>query len=71
MSALIKQASEHWRYVAPLLTKPTSEDDYDAMVAMKPTHWPALLRTWATCLKPTTRRSGPCPKGVESRCCVT
>jgi len=32
MSALIKQACEHWRYVAPLLTKPTSEDDYDALV---------------------------------------
>ncbi|WP_185267486.1 helix-turn-helix domain-containing protein [Halopseudomonas xiamenensis] len=32
MSALIKQASEHWRYVAPLLNKPTSEDDYDALV---------------------------------------
>ncbi|MDP3845134.1 MAG: transcriptional regulator [Pseudomonas sp.] len=32
MSALIKQASEHWRYVAPLLSKPTSEDDYDALV---------------------------------------
>lgn len=31
MSALIKQASEHWRYVAPLLTKPTNEDDYDAL----------------------------------------
>ena len=33
MSALIKQASEHWRYVAPLLSKPTSEDDYDALVS--------------------------------------
>lgn len=33
MSALIKQASEHWRYVAPLLIKPTNEDDYDALVA--------------------------------------
>jgi HTH-type transcriptional regulator/antitoxin HigA len=32
MSALIKQACEHWRYVAPLLNKPTSEDDYDALV---------------------------------------
>lgn len=32
MSALIKQASEHWRYVAPLLSKPTNEDDYDALV---------------------------------------
>lgn len=32
MSALIKQACEHWRYVAPLLTKLTSEDAYDALV---------------------------------------
>lgn len=32
MSALIEQASEHWRYVAPLLSKPTSEEDYDARV---------------------------------------
>ncbi|MFC0668370.1 helix-turn-helix domain-containing protein [Azotobacter chroococcum] len=32
MSALIKQASEHWRYVAPLLTRPANEDDYDALV---------------------------------------
>lgn len=31
MSALIKQASEHWRYVAPLLNKPANEDDYDAL----------------------------------------
>ena len=33
MSALIKQASKHWQYVAPLLTKPANEDDYDALVA--------------------------------------
>ena len=33
MSALIKQASEHWRYVAPLLCKPANEDDYNALVA--------------------------------------
>lgn len=32
MSELIKQACEHWRYVAPLLSKPTNEDDYDALV---------------------------------------
>lgn len=32
MSALLKQAVEHWRYVAPLLTKPANEDDYDALV---------------------------------------
>ncbi len=32
MSELVKQACEHWRYVAPLLSKPTSEDDYDALV---------------------------------------
>ncbi len=32
MSALIKQASERWRYVAPLLGKPSNEADYDALV---------------------------------------
>lgn len=32
MSDLIKQACEHWLYVAPLLSKPASEDDYDALV---------------------------------------
>lgn len=32
MSALLKQAAEHWRYVAPLLTPPQSEADYDALV---------------------------------------
>ena len=32
MSALIKLVCEHWRYVAPLLSKPTNEDDYDALV---------------------------------------
>lgn len=32
MSALIKQACEHWRYVAPLLSKPANEEDYDALV---------------------------------------
>ena len=32
LADLIKQACEHWRYVAPLLSKPTNEDDYDALV---------------------------------------
>jgi HTH-type transcriptional regulator/antitoxin HigA len=32
MSALLKQATEHWHYVAPLLTPPQTEDDYDALV---------------------------------------
>jgi len=32
MSALIEQAAEHWRYVEPLLSKPTTEADYDALV---------------------------------------
>ena len=31
MSTLVKQASEHWRYVAPLLRKPANEDDYDEL----------------------------------------
>ncbi|MDB6144067.1 MAG: family transcriptional regulator [Pseudomonas sp.] len=32
MSVLINDAAEHWRYVAPLLSKPTTEADYDALV---------------------------------------
>ena len=32
MSALIEQACEHWRNVAPLLSKPANEEDYDALV---------------------------------------
>lgn len=32
MSALLKQATEHWCYVAPLLTPPQSEADYDTLV---------------------------------------
>lgn len=31
MSALIKQATEHWEFVSPLLRKPKSEDDYDRL----------------------------------------
>ncbi|MES2820116.1 MAG: helix-turn-helix domain-containing protein [Pseudomonadota bacterium] len=33
MTSLIKQASEHWPYVAPLLAKPGNEDEYDARVS--------------------------------------
>jgi len=32
MSALLKQATEHWHYVAPLLTPPQTEAEYDALV---------------------------------------
>ena len=32
MSALIERAAEHWEFVAPLLRKPKSEDDYDVLV---------------------------------------
>ena len=32
MSALLKQATEHWRYVSPLLTPPQTESDYDVLV---------------------------------------
>jgi HTH-type transcriptional regulator/antitoxin HigA len=32
VSALIKQAAKRWRYVAPLLNKPSSEVDYDVLV---------------------------------------
>lgn len=33
MSALIKQAAEHWPFVSPLLQRPQDEADYDALVA--------------------------------------
>lgn len=32
MSVLIKQAAEHWQFVAPLLRKPRTEEDYDRLV---------------------------------------
>lgn len=32
MSAILKQAAEHWRFVAPLLTPPQTEADYDELV---------------------------------------
>lgn len=32
MTSIVKQAATHWRFVAPLLTPPESEADYDALV---------------------------------------
>ncbi|MGY2288846.1 helix-turn-helix domain-containing protein [Pseudomonas sp. SDO528_S397] len=32
MSALIRQAAEHWQFVSALLRKPKSEADYDELV---------------------------------------
>lgn len=32
MNPLIKQAAEHWQFVSPLLHKPVTEADYDALV---------------------------------------
>ena len=32
MNAMIKQAVDHWRYVSPLLTKPETKEDFDALV---------------------------------------
>lgn len=32
MSALIEQVAAHWEFVAPLLRKPRSEEDYDRLV---------------------------------------
>lgn len=32
MSVLIKQATEHWHFIAPLLRKPKNEADYDVLV---------------------------------------
>ena len=31
MSLQVKQAAEHWQFVAPILRKPKSEADYDAL----------------------------------------
>lgn len=33
MSALIRQAAEHWHHVAPLLNKPENESEYDRLVS--------------------------------------
>lgn len=33
MTSIVQQAAAHWRFVAPLLNAPESEDDYDALVA--------------------------------------
>jgi len=32
MSVLVQKAAEHWEYVAPLLRKPKTEEDYDLLV---------------------------------------
>ena len=32
MNALVKEAIEHWRFVAPILIKPTNDSEYDALV---------------------------------------
>ena len=33
MNVLVKQAADHWHFVAPVLRKPKTEADYDALVA--------------------------------------
>ena len=66
----------------PLLTKPTNEDDYDAlvealdellgMVGDDEAHPLASLASHVgDMLEAYDEASGPCPKGVESRSCVT
>ena len=32
MNALVQQAVEHWKFVAPVLTKPSNEAEYQALV---------------------------------------
>ncbi|WP_245447309.1 transcriptional regulator [Methylobacterium sp. 17Sr1-1] len=32
MTVVVKQAAEHWSYVAPLLTKPTTDEAYQRLV---------------------------------------
>ena len=34
MNTLLKQAADHWRYVAPLLIRPNSEADFQAQVSI-------------------------------------
>lgn len=33
MTPLLKIASQHWKFLAPLLTKPKNEEEYDQLVA--------------------------------------
>ncbi|CAM3332544.1 helix-turn-helix domain-containing protein [Halomonas lysinitropha] len=33
MTSIVQQAAAHWRFVAPLLNAPETEDDYDPLVA--------------------------------------
>lgn len=33
MTPSVRQAAEHWQFVAPLLAKPETEDHYDALVS--------------------------------------
>ena len=32
MNAILDQAAQHWSYIAPLLSEPTNDDEYDAKV---------------------------------------
>lgn len=32
MNAMIKQATEHWHYVSPLLTPPENQDDFNTLI---------------------------------------
>ena len=34
MNALVDAAAQHWRFVSPLLRKPQTEADYDALAAL-------------------------------------
>lgn len=34
MNALVEAAARHWRFVSPLLERPTTEADYDALAAL-------------------------------------
>ena len=39
MNAMIKQAVDHWRYVAPLLSKPENDQDFHPLLKRWTSFW--------------------------------
>ena len=73
MNAILDQAALHWAYIAPLLSEPTNDDEYDAKVEAldellntigdDENHPLAgLLDAWVMSSKPTTNSTGRCPR---------
>lgn len=82
MTSIVQQAAAHWRFVAPLLNAPESEDDYDALVSAldelleligddEEPPWRASPRIWATSLKRTTTLIARCRRSGEPTCSAT